>query len=230
MAGFTLILRFMEDTYHTLAAPSTGSFKDRGSKFLSYAFPIYTEAEGQTRLAEVRKAHLKARHHCYAYRLGLDQNTYRANDDGEPSGTAGRPILGQIDSHGLTNVLIVVVRYFGGTKLGTSGLINAYRQSSIDALEAGEIIQRQVVDRHRLTFENHLMSSVMNALKKLEFDIRQQDFTDLGRIEIATPQSETESALQKLRAAVAKVRQEEWDALEPKPPIPGFHITYLATE
>ncbi len=220
----------MEDTYQTLSGASTGIFKDRGSKFFAYAYPIYSEAEGQERLAEIRKEHFKARHHCYAYRLGLDKNQFRANDDGEPSGTAGRPILGQIDSYGLTNVLIIVVRYFGGTKLGTSGLINAYRQGSIEALEAAEIIERKVVDLHRLTFDYSLMSDVMNGLKKLGLDVRKQEFTDLGRIEIATPQSETADALNQLSATVAKVRQEEWDALEPKPPIPGFKVEYLATE
>ncbi|MDV7392848.1 YigZ family protein, partial [Arthrospira platensis SPKY1] len=120
----------LPDTYRTLSGPSTGEFRDRGSKFLAYAFPVYTDEEIGLHLEEVRKLHPKARHHCYAYRLGLDGNHFRANDDGEPSGTAGRPILGQIDSFGLCNVLLVVTRYFGGTLLGTSGLINAYKLSA----------------------------------------------------------------------------------------------------
>ncbi|MEM6700850.1 MAG: YigZ family protein, partial [Bacteroidota bacterium] len=130
----------MSDQYKTLAAPSTGEFKDRGSKFFAYAFPVETETEVATALEQVKKEHFKARHHCYAYRLGMDKNNFRANDDGEPSGMAGRPILGQIDSWELTDVFIVVVRYFGGTKLGTSGLINAYKKSAMDALEQAEII------------------------------------------------------------------------------------------
>ena len=120
----------MNDAYRSLAAPSTGEFKDRGSRFLAYAWPVRTEAEALEHLEALRKEHFKARHHCFAWRLGPDGTRFRANDDGEPSGTAGRPILGQIDSFNLTNVVIVVVRYFGGTLLGASGLIQAYREGS----------------------------------------------------------------------------------------------------
>ena len=112
----------MIDIYKTINKDSTGEFKDRGSKFIAFAFTADDEETCQEKLLEVKKLHPKARHHCYAYRLGLDNNNFRANDDGEPSGTAGRPILGQIDHFGLTNIVVVVIRYFGGTKLGTSGL------------------------------------------------------------------------------------------------------------
>jgi len=134
----------MQDQYQTIFESSIGEFKDRGSKFIAYAYPVYTEKDWQKHLEEVKKLHFKARHHCYAYRLGLDGNQFRANDDGEPSGTAGRPILGQIDSFGLTNVFVVVVRYFGGTKLGTSGLINAYRESTATAFRNAQIIEKTV--------------------------------------------------------------------------------------
>ena len=127
----------IKDHYKTVAGPAHGEYKDRGSKFLAYAFPVYAEEEWQARLEEVRREHPKARHHCYAYRLGLDGNNFRANDDGEPSGTAGRPILGQIDSFELVNILVIVVRYFGGTLLGASGLINAYRQDTGAGRRAG---------------------------------------------------------------------------------------------
>ena len=123
-----------KDIYQTIRGESNGEFRDRGSKFIAYAYPVYTEEEWQEKLEAVRKAHPKARHHCYAYRLGLDGHNFRANDDGEPSGTAGRPILGQIDSFGLVNVIVIVVRYFGGTLLGASGLITAYKNSAADAL------------------------------------------------------------------------------------------------
>jgi uncharacterized YigZ family protein len=142
----------MIDHYKTIAGPSTGEFKDRGSKFFAYAFPVFTEEEWQEELEAVKKEHFKARHHCYAYRLGVDQNNFRANDDGEPSGTAGRPILGQIDSFELTNVLIIVVRYFGGTKLGTSGLINAYKLSAAAALDNATIEERLIEDVYTLGF------------------------------------------------------------------------------
>ena len=220
----------MKDTYLTLAGASTGEFRDRGSKFLAYAYPVYTEEEWQTQLEAVRKMHPKARHHCYAFRLGLDGNTFRANDDGEPSGTAGRPILGQIDRLELCNVLIVVVRYFGGTKLGTSGLINAYKTSAAEALTNGEIVEKKVLDLFRITFDYALMSEVMNSVKKLDFEIRTQQFTDQGELEIAIRQGEREIQLKKLTALVAKIRLEELELLEEAPEIPGFKLEYLRTE
>ncbi|MCB0616666.1 MAG: YigZ family protein, partial [Phaeodactylibacter sp.] len=154
----------IKDSYTTLAGPAYGEFRDRGSKFLAYAFPVYTEEEWQARLDEVRREHPKARHHCYGFRLGLDGNNFRANDDGEPGGTAGRPILGQIDSFGLANVIVIVVRYFGGTLLGTSGLINAYKESTADALNKAELIERTVEDIYRITFDYALMGIVMSSI------------------------------------------------------------------
>ena len=197
------------DRYRTLAGPSTGEFRDRGSKFLAYAFPAYSEEEWQERLEEVRKDHPKARHHCYAWRLGLDGNQFRANDDGEPSGTAGRPILGQIDSFGLTNVVVVVVRYFGGTLLGTSGLIQAYRESTAAALAAGEIVERTVEEVFRLNFTYALMSPVMNAVKALELEMVHQDFGEQAALDIAVRQGERDRLLHELRARIAGKRVEE---------------------
>ncbi|MDV7398872.1 YigZ family protein, partial [Arthrospira platensis SPKY1] len=128
--------------YKTLASSSTGEFKDRGSKFIAYAYPVADEEEAMEKVAELRKEHFKARHHCFAWRFGVDGLRFRANDDGEPSGTAGRPILGQIDSFELTNVVVIVVRYFGGTLLGASGLIQAYRESAAEALRQATIEER----------------------------------------------------------------------------------------
>jgi uncharacterized YigZ family protein len=199
----------MSDQYLTIAEPCVGEFRDRGSKFLGYAFPVSGESDWQTHLEAVRKEHPKATHHCFAFRLGLDKNNYRANDDGEPSGTAGRPILGQIDSFGLTNVLIIVVRYFGGTLLGTSGLINAYRACAADALEKAEIIEKTVEDFFLITFDYAIMSNVMNAIKKLGLPMLEQDFGDLGKVKIAIPKSESADALFKLKAWVAGLRLEE---------------------
>ncbi|MFT7606590.1 MAG: putative YigZ family protein, partial [Saprospiraceae bacterium] len=147
----------MIDLYKTIVAPSIGEFKDRGSKFIAYAYPVYTEEEWQEHLNTVKKEHFKARHHCFAFRIGLDKNNFRANDDGEPSGTAGRPILGQIDSFELTNVFVVVVRYFGGTKLGVSGLINAYKNATIDAFQQATIIEKTVEDIYKISFHYALM-------------------------------------------------------------------------
>ncbi|MCB0678008.1 MAG: YigZ family protein [Saprospiraceae bacterium] len=214
------------DRYRTLAGPSTGEFRDRGSKFLAYAFPAYSEEEWQERLEEVRKDHPKARHHCYAWRLGLDGNQFRANDDGEPSGTAGRPILGQIDSFGLTNVVVVVVRYFGGTLLGTSGLIQAYRESTAAALAAGEIVERTVEEVFRLNFTYALMSPVMNAVKALELEMVNQDFGEQAALEIAVRQGDRDRLLHELRARIAGKRVEE---LAPEDAVDGLEIEHLYT-
>lgn len=191
-----------------------GEFRDRGSKFIAYAFPISSEPDWQQHLEVIRKEHPKASHHCFAYRLGLDKNNYRANDDGEPSGTAGRPILGQIDSFGLSNVFIVVVRYFGGTLLGTSGLINAYRESAAEALRKAEIIEKTVETFFRLTFDYAIMSEVMNAIKKLGLSMLAQNFGDVGQVDIAIPKSEAADVLFRLKASVAGLRLEEALGLE----------------
>ncbi|MEN0003333.1 MAG: YigZ family protein [Bacteroidota bacterium] len=214
------------DQYKTLQESSTGEFRDRGSKFVSYAFPAYTQEDWQQQLEEVKKEHFKARHHCYAYRLGIDKTNFRANDDGEPSGTAGRPILGQIDSFGLSNVFIVVVRYFGGTKLGTSGLINAYRTAAADALEKAEVIIKTIEDIYEIQFDYSLMSQVMNGIKKLELEMVQQDFGDVAKVQVAIPQRLVSDHLKVLRAAAAQVRIEEIDAIET---IDGFRLAYLFT-
>ncbi len=216
----------MKDEYKTLKEPCLGEFRDRGSKFLAYGFPIWSEEEFQEQLAEVKKEHVKARHHCYAWRLGLDGNAFRANDDGEPSGTAGRPILGQIDSFELTYVGIVVVRYFGGTLLGTSGLINAYRQSAADALSQAAVITRIVENTYRINFDYALMSRVMNGLSQLGINIVAQDFSESAGLEIAIRQTESEAKLRQLKAVVADVYLEEVDGLEA---IPGFEILHIET-
>lgn len=216
----------MIDQYKTLAQASTGEFKDRGSKFIAYAFPVYTEEAWQACLQEVKKEHFKARHHCFAYRIGLDQNNFRSNDDGEPSGTAGRPILGQIDSFGLTNVFVVVVRYFGGTKLGTSGLINAYKGATIDAFQQAEIIEKKVEDLYKISFDYALMSNVMNAVKKLQLTVVRQEFEATAFLEIAIRQSEVTETIRQLRSLIANIRIEEIDEIKQ---IPGLKIDYVIT-
>jgi uncharacterized YigZ family protein len=159
------------DTYKTIRSVSTGLYKEKGSKFISAAWPVSDETEIRSILEGIRKEHHEARHHCYAYQLGSREISWRANDDGEPSGTAGRPILGQIRSFGLTNVLIVVSRYFGGTLLGVSGLINAYRSAANDALGNAEIIDHIIQESYEITYPYASMNDVMKIIK--EEDIAQ---------------------------------------------------------
>ena len=165
-----------EDTYRMINAPAEGLYKEKGSKFIALAMPVFSEDEIREKLEVLRKQFHDARHHCYAYVLGPDKSAYRYNDDGEPSGTAGRPIFGQIQSHDLTNILIVVIRYFGGIKLGVSGLINAYRSASSDALGKATAITLTVKDVYRISYEYPLMNEVMRVIKDEGLEILEQDF------------------------------------------------------
>ncbi|MDD4031857.1 MAG: YigZ family protein [Bacteroidales bacterium] len=155
----------IEDSYSTLAAPSQGIFRSKGSRFLAFAYPVQSEAEIKKHLEEIKKQYFDARHHCYAYKLGLKGDLSRANDDGEPSGTAGKPILGQIDSFGVTHVLVIVVRYFGGVLLGTGGLVEAYKEAAADALRQAEIVTRLVYDSCEISFPYEQMNEVMRLIK-----------------------------------------------------------------
>ena len=163
------------DTYKTLATPSEETlFKEKNSKFFGYAFPVTTEDEVKTILEELRKKHHSARHWCYAYQIGVEDIHYRANDDGEPNNSAGMPIYGQIQSFEVTNVLIVVVRYFGGVKLGVGGLISAYKTSAQMALEASEIIEKTIDVHYTLKFSYQNMNKVMRVIKEKNLDIISQ--------------------------------------------------------
>lgn len=155
----------MNDAFRTIEKPSEGLFKDKGSKFIAYAFPVSSEEEIKEIVLSIRKEHHSARHHCYAWRLGADKLQFRMNDDGEPSSTAGKPILGQIQSFDLTNILIVVVRYFGGTLLGVSGLINAYRNAAYDAINQAIIIEKIVERQLLIEFDYSAMNEVMKIIK-----------------------------------------------------------------
>jgi uncharacterized YigZ family protein len=168
----------IKDTYKTIAAPSEGEYKEKGSKFIGLAFEVEDEEEIKYHLEEVKKEHFKARHHCYAWRLGQGKDNYRANDDGEPSSTAGRPILGQIDSFGLTNLLIIVVRYYGGTKLGTSGLKNAYKTAAKAALEIATIEEKIIKTKFKLTIDYPQLSDVMNYLNQEDIEILDSEYTN----------------------------------------------------
>ncbi|AHW58486.1 uncharacterized protein, YigZ family [Draconibacterium orientale] len=186
----------MDDQYKTIETPSTGYFKDKGSKFYSYAYPLKDEEEVKELVAALKKEHHSARHHCYAWRLGTEEIRTRANDDGEPSSTAGKPILGQLQSYELTNILVVVVRYFGGTLLGVSGLINAYRQATVEALNNADILSKLIEIQHELKFEYALLNTVMNKLKQDNYDIVTTDFQESCRLIFKTRKSEAEKAFQ----------------------------------
>ena len=165
----------IKDTYKTITKPSEETlFKDRNSKFFGYAFPVFSEEDIKKRLEELRKQHHTARHHCYAWQLGAENTRFRANDDGEPSNSAGQPIYGQIQAFEVTNILIVSVRYFGGTKLGVGGLINAYRSSAQLALEASEIIEKTIDVHYKLKFGYDMMNKVQRIIKERNLDILNQ--------------------------------------------------------
>ena len=164
------------DTYKTIKSRSQATFRDRASKFIAIAAPVSTEDEVKEFLTSIKKEYFDATHHCYAYQLGFDKSAYRINDDGEPSGTAGRPIFGQIQSKDLTNVIVVVIRYYGGTKLGVSGLINAYKTATKEALDTAEIIEKTVKDVYELCFIYDRMNDVMKVLKDENADQQYHHF------------------------------------------------------
>lgn len=166
-----------KDSYLTIATPVSGLYKDKGSKFFYFAFPVADEAQIKSSLAELRKTYYDATHHCYAWVLGAEGDHFRANDDGEPNHSAGDPILGQIRSFGLSYVLVVVVRYFGGTKLGVSGLIHAYKTSAFEALNSAEIIRKWELDQVKIQFPYPAMNEVMKVIKTHEVEIIHQQMS-----------------------------------------------------
>jgi uncharacterized YigZ family protein len=187
------------DFYNTIEKPSIAEFKDRGSKFIAYAFPIADVNEFKEKLAAVKKEHPKATHHCFAYRIGIDENNFRVSDDGEPSGSAGRPILGQIDSRQVTNVLIIVVRYFGGTLLGVPGLINAYKTAASLALQVTPVIQKPVLINYRLQFDYTKMNDVMKIVKQFNCVVLKQEVQLFCSLEIGVPKNKLEEVLNKMK-------------------------------
>jgi uncharacterized YigZ family protein len=184
--------------YKTIDAQATSEFKDRGSKFLAYAYPITSAEEVKEKLQLLKKEHPKAVHHCYAYRIGTDGLQYRANDDGEPSGSAGKPILGQIDSMGVTNVLVVVVRYFGGSLLGVPGLINAYKTATHDALQQVSITEKWIEEKTEIQFDYPVMGEVMYLLRQCEATIYKQDLQLFCMVQAGIPTKVVDEYVNKL--------------------------------
>ncbi len=178
-----------DDTYKTLKEASQGLYKEKGSKFLAFAFPVRNTDDIKSHLEQLRKDYFDARHHCYAYILGPNKEAWRANDDGEPSGTGGRPIYGQLLSTELTDTLIVVVRYFGGILLGASGLANAYKTAARDAIDHAEIIEKTIDVHYRLHFEYAAINDVMRIVKDFGLVPRNQDFNLDCRLDVEVRQS-----------------------------------------
>jgi uncharacterized YigZ family protein len=185
--------------FSTIERPSFAEFKDRGSKFLAFAYPVDSTDSFKMHLQQLKKEHPKAVHHCFAYRLGLDKNNFRVNDDGEPSGSAGRPILGQLDSKELTNAAVIVVRYFGGTLLGVPGLINAYKTATAMALQLTPIVQRPVLVHYQLQFDYTRQNEVMTILKQYNCAVLQQDQQLFCIIHVGVPRSRVSEVEYKLK-------------------------------
>lgn len=195
------------DSYLTIAAPAEAASRERSSKFLAYAYPVQREEQVRELLDSLRKRYYDATHHCYAWRLGPDGASFRANDDGEPSGTAGRPILGQLLSNNLTDCLVVVVRYFGGTKLGVPGLIAAYRESAAAAIAAAQIVQRTVDRTVRVDFPYIAMNDIMRVVKEDQPKIVSQTFDNLCTMVFAIRESRAAQLVEKLRKAGASIAE-----------------------
>jgi uncharacterized YigZ family protein len=187
------------DFYFTIEAPGYAEHKDRGSKFLAFALPICDATDFKKHLLQLKEEHPKAAHHCFAYRLGTDGNSFRSSDDGEPSGTAGKPILGQIDSKQVTNIAVIVVRYFGGTLLGVPGLINAYKTATALALQTTPIIKKAIEINYRLQFDYTKMNEVMIVVKKYNCSVLNQQVALFCVMDIGIPKNNIELILLKFR-------------------------------
>ena len=201
-----------DDTYRTIKTPSEGIFKDKGSKFLAFAYPITSEADIKPIIAKIKAEHAKANHHCWAMRLTPDRSVFKLNDDGEPSGTAGRPILNTLLSHDLTNVLIVVVRYFGGTLLGVPGLINAYKQATEDVLNQALVIEKTVNDVYTITFNYLKMNDLMRLVKEEYIEILNQHFDNDCSLEVSVRKMQVNPFLAKLNKIDSVVVKYDYSA------------------
>lgn len=198
----------ISDSFNTIEKESEGYFKDKGSKFYSYAFPFENEEKIKEIIVILKKKHHGARHFCYAWRLGTENIRHRANDDGEPSSTAGKPILGQLQSFEVTNILIVVVRYFGGTLLGVSGLINAYKNAANDVLNNSKILIKLIEKKYKVSFTYNELNDVMHLLKQENYNIINTDFKESCSLIFSVRKSEAENA-EKLFNRLYKVQLKE---------------------
>ncbi|MGC4234286.1 MAG: YigZ family protein [Niabella sp.] len=188
----------LPDYFNTIETTGTAEFKDRGSRFIAIAAPVKTITDCKQKLADIKKEYPKASHYCFAYRLGLDNNQFRVSDDGEPSGSAGRPILGQMDSRSVTDMLIVVVRYFGGTLLGVPGLINAYKSAAAMVLQVTPLVRRPVLVPYHLQFDYTKMNEIMTTVKQFDCEVLKQELQLFCVMDIAIPRYRLNETLMKL--------------------------------
>jgi uncharacterized YigZ family protein len=188
----------LNDEYHTISAPALANFRDKGSRFLGFLYPVNDLDEIKKCLDELKSKYYDATHHCYAWALGQDRANYRINDDGEPSGSAGRPIYGQMLSADITNVLLVVVRYYGGTKLGVPGLINAYKTTAREAIASAEIITRLITESYQVSFKYIQMNQVMKVLKESNASIVKTEFDEACKLYFSSPRLEAKKIIAKL--------------------------------
>lgn len=192
----------IKDTYKTIEGSSEGLYKDKGSRFISYSFHITDEDQAKIIIQRIKKEHFSARHHCYAYRLGFSGEKYRVNDDGEPSGTAGKPIFGQLLSNDLTNILVVVVRYFGGTLLGVSGLINAYKCATVSVIENSKIVLKIIEDQFELVFDYPIQNIIMRIIKDEQLEVFYSEFDMNCKLHIRVRKNIVDDVLRKLELIV----------------------------
>jgi len=187
------------NSYHTIEKPTVAEYKDRGSRFLAFAFPIQSVEEFKKQLKALKEEHPKAAHHCFAYRLGTEGINFRSGDDGEPSGSAGKPILGQIDSKSLTNIAVIVVRYFGGTLLGIPGLINAYKTVTSLCLQMTPIVEKPVLIPYTIEFDYTLMNEVMMIIKRFDCEVLSNEMQLFCRMEVGIPKASEATCVGKLQ-------------------------------
>ena len=197
-------------SYSTLQYAAEGIYKEKGSKFLAFAYPVDSETAIKERIDHLKKEYFDARHHCFAWMLGPDKTHFRAFDDGEPNHSAGTPILGQIRSKGITNVLIVVVRYFGGVKLGVGGLVNAYRMAAENALNNSSIVEIEISENVNLQFDYLILSDIMKLVKDFGLKILEQDFSENGNIKVSVPTRQKEKFIDKLALLRALGKKIMW--------------------
>ena len=214
----------VKDTYLTIEATSLGEYKEKGSKFFAYAHPVTTEEDCKKLLEAISKEHPKSRHCCYAYRLGITGEVYRINDDGEPSGTAGKPIYGQLLSNNISDVLVAVIRYFGGTKLGVPGLIHAYKNSAADAIHNATIIETTITVLYEIRCHYELMGKLLEHCKKLNLNIKEKEFLEDVKLVIELPLSIHQAKITRLKAHLLDKSIEEIDA---ETSIPSCTISLL---
>ncbi len=214
----------IKDKYSTIQNLSKGEFKDKGSKFIAYAFEINSENDFKIHLDKIKKEHFKARHHCYAYAIGPEHEIYRYNDDGEPAGTAGLPIYNQIKSKNLSNTAIVVVRYFGGTKLGVSGLINAYKKATIDALNKSEIIIKYIEDTLSIKYDFKFTGEIMKVINSSDAYISENKYEEMPELIIKIRKSKT---IEFTKSIFSSILKRDTNDITTKEKIEGLSIELL---